>query len=479
MGFSSRARHALRARHRRKQVPKKNHSTSLSLHQSRKPTYEDLSLRTCSGIGLGICQRLIDTFLATHPPSSHLVVLPTTRSTRKSADTVALLRKHLQHTKARPTHDALNRVHISSVQIDLCNLATIQRAADQLIHSTVSFEGLGDLRIPRLDAVIFNAGIGGWSHVSWIGFAVDIVKRGWIEATTCPLSKRSVPGLTVDPLPDVGKEQNAPTMGQVFCANVFGHYLFAHYLLPLVSREDDAIPPGRVIWQSSLDPSLWNFNLEDLQGLKSTGAYESSKMLTDILCLTSNLPSVKPYSSRYFKTPSETAKKPNVYLAHPGIVATTMFPLHFTLMWGYILGVLISRWLGSPWHPSFPYTAAVATTWLALSSQEELDSHDAGRVKWGSATDWWGNAMVKETEVDGWGWEGHPVTEADMRQQDAGVKRVLKKSVGRRLTATYPTEEKLVKFEELGAKCWAEMERLRAQWEERLRSKSEGSNGRS
>lgn len=287
-----------------------------------------------------------------------------------------------------------------------------------------------------------------------------------------------MPGLTVNPLPDAGKEQNIPTLGLVFCANVFGHYLFAHCLTPLLSRDksSDTVLPGRVIWQSSVDSPLWDLNLDDMQCLKTTTAYESSKMLTDVLCLTADLPSVKPYASSYFPTLSETAKKPKIYLAHPGVVATTLFPLHFALMWGYTLGVLLARWLGSPWHPVFPYPAAIATVWLALASQEELDSHNATRVKWGSATDFWGTAIVKQTEVEGWGWDGRPMTEAEIRKEDAGVPRVLRKGVGRRLTATNPTEEKLAKFEELGAACWAAMERLRGEWEERLESLSEGSN---
>lgn len=395
-----------------------------------------------------------------------------------------------------------DRVHISSVQLDLCDLGSVRRAADQLLHSTVAFEGLGDLVIPRLDAVIFNAGMGGWTGVSWPRFIWDIITRGWVQATTRPYAKLSQPGLTVNPLPqanakdvkgkakadDLNGDGGAPSLGLVFCANVFGHYLFAHYVVPLLSRRrrgdanesDDSIPPGRIIWQSSVDPQWRHFSVADFQCLKTTAAYESSKMLTDILCLTADLPSVRPYSGPYLsaspptsQTPPPappTTKKPNIYLAHPGIVATTLFPLHFTLMWGYVLGTLLSRWLGSPWHPVYPYHAAIAAVWLALAPQEELDALDAGKVKWGSATDFWGNTMVKQTEVDRWGWEGKVQSEAERAKEDAAVIRTLRKSVGRRLGATAVTEEDRVEFEETGARCWAEMERLRAEWERRVES---------
>lgn len=384
----------------------------------------------------------------------------------------------------RDLNDTLARVHVASVQLDLCDLSTVRAAAEQLVNGTIYFDDVrAEVKIPRLDAVIFNAGIGGWSHVGWGGFVWDIITRGWIQATTRPTSKRSVAGLTVKPLPSKASASSAtdattPELGLVFCANVMGHYLFAHYLLPLLSRTDEAADPGRIIWQSSVDPNLGYFDVNDMQGLKRTVAYESSKMLTDILALTADLSSVQPRSAGYFKSDTKDpaiaqGKRPDIYLAHPGIVATTMFPLHFALMWGYILGVSLSRWLGSPWHPVTPYKAGTATTWLALASQETLEAENARRCKWGSCTDFWGKTFVKKTEVDGWGWEGKVEKAEDIAEEDKTLPRVLRKSVGRAFHPQLVTEEKRVEFEEIGAKCWEQMEMLREEWEERVSSAAE------
>ena len=118
------------------------------------------------------------------------------------------------------------------------------------------------------------------------------------------------------------------------------------------------------------------------------------------------------------------------------------------------------------------YLGAVSPVWLALSSQSVLDGAEAvyrklggGRVKWGSSCDRLGRERVVCTEVEGWGYGGvigGPVTEADKaRMRKRGAKDL--------------TAEERVEFEELGRKCWREMEELRMQWDKVLdRAEAEG-----
>lgn len=427
-----------------------------------------------SGIGFGICQRLIDDYLSTRSLTSHLILIPTTRSAKKSQETVTALRAHAQQfAESSPAlrsrtgqnydpHQATRRIHILSVQLDLCNLPTITAAADQLLHGTLSspstspgFESLEDVKIPRLDSIIFNAGIGGWYGLNWGKVARNILTKGIVSATTWPTFKGGNSGQTIAPVP--GSKE---TMGEVFCANVFGHYLFAQKLVPLLSRpKPSALPPGRIIWESSIDADWDTFSLQDFQALKTDAAYESTKRLTDVLALTSSLPTSKPYVDQYFSV-AEDETPPKMYLAHPGIVQTTLFPLNAFMFFWYQVVLYLVRWLGSPWHPITGYNGSMAPAWLALQEQEALDSERAERVKWGSAADRWGNVYVKKTEVDGWGWEGRVEKVEELKE-----KGLLS---GRKGGMEMVKEERLVEFKELGGGVWRRLEELRGEWERKV-----------
>ncbi|KAK5661993.1 hypothetical protein OQA88_10104 [Cercophora sp. LCS_1] len=444
-------------------------------------TYFVLVTGANSGIGFGIGERIIDEFLSTRSLTSHIVVIPTTRSAKKSTETVLGLRRHakefaetsgLLRSRSGPSYDpkdTTRRVHVLSVQLDLCNLLTIRSAANQLISSTLSspegdadfFTPLNDVKIPRLDAVIFNAGIGGFTGLAWGKIARNFLIDGFIQATTWPTFKAASVGDIVAPIP---KDNN--TVGEVFCANVFGHYLFGHALLPLLTRHADAtdLAPARIIWESSVEGDWGCLSLDDIQGIKTERAYESSKRLTDTLCLTAALPACKPYVSSYLSgDPTEKTTPPRIYLVHPGVVQTTLFPVNAFMFFWYRVVLYLVRFLGSPWHPITAYNGAVAAVWVALQEQSALDAVGAECVKWGSATDRAGNALVKKTEVDGWGWEGRV-----QGKDEDDITGVSRRAIGRRKGAVDLTDEKLIEFQALGAQCWKEMERLRAEWETRM-----------
>lgn len=438
-----------------------------------------------SGVGLGIGQRIIDEFLASRSLSSHLILIPTTRSVSKSRDTVVSLRAHLEKTartskqlrsRAGPDYDpqsAISRVHILSVQLDLCNLRSVYSAADQLVNGEVTDPtGLTqNVRIPRIDAALFNAGIGGWSGLDWVGLARQFCQNGLVQSCTFPSFKKAAPAAVLDQKKLLGDSAHdlktqPPELAEVFCANVFGHYILAHGLLPLLSRSQPDEPLGRVVWTSTIDAGWDHLDFNDFQARKNKPPYESSKRITDLMCLTANLPSVQKVSAPYFAA-ADKPIKPRFYLTHPGVVCTPLFPLHPILYFFYYWAMYLARWLGSPWHPVEPYLGACATAWLTLADQETVDRLRADRVKWGTSATRLGHAAPKKTEVEGWGWEGKVEDRAALQKEEE-EQGVLGKLKGRKWDAKDLTEDDRARFEEDGLRCWTELERLRAAWEAAL-----------
>ncbi|KAI1185349.1 hypothetical protein F5B17DRAFT_408186 [Nemania serpens] len=440
-----------------------------------------------SGVGVGIGQRTIDEFLHSRSLSSHLILIPTTRSKTKSRDAVLALRAHLHktaHTSKRlqarsgPSYDpqaTVARVHILSVQLDLCDLRSIYAVADQLIHGKVGDPTglIDDVRIPRIDAALFNAGLGGWEGLNWLEFARQFFTLGLIQSTTYPSFKKALPKAAVlDSQKLLGvegpKSGSPPELAEVFCANTFGHYVLAHELLPLLSRTNASEAPGRIVWTSSIDAGHDHLDFDDFQASRYMAPYESSKRITDLISLTADLPSVRDVSAPYFASPAVADKpvKPRFYLSHPGIVCTPMFPLNWFLYFWYWLTMHLSRLCGSPWHTVSAYPGACATAWLALADQSTLDALNAQHIKWGSSVTRMGRAAPKKTEVEGWGWEGRIEDPEALKRDDA--EGVLRKTVGRKWDAATLTREQRAEFEVEGRRCWAELERLRIAWETAL-----------
>lgn len=245
--------------------------------------------------------------------------------------------------------------------------------------------------------------------------------------------------------------------------------MLAHQLLPLLSRRSPAdTPPGRIIWSSSIEAHATCFSTSDPQCFDRPAPYESAKRLTDILSLTSSLPSVRPHAATFLRADGDNPAvvlPPSLYLTHPGIVASTLFPVPWFLMWAYEFALVISRFLGSPWHTTDSYSGAKSVAWVVLQEQTALDELHGQRVKWGSSSNRRCEVGVKKTEVDGWGWEGKVASAVEEGETEVGVFR---KAIGRKKGVVDVTADDLVHFEELGVESWKEMERLRHVWEDIL-----------
>ncbi|KAA6411167.1 MAG: hypothetical protein FRX48_05479 [Lasallia pustulata] len=340
-----------------------------------------------SGLGFATCCRLVDEFLETRPLSQALSLIFTTRDSKKAHDTLSRLQLHLKKRTKRLKPLSETRIAFQPEQLDLTSLRSVQKLSTHLLSS-----------LPRLDTIILNAGSGGFTGINW-PVAIWSILTLFPHSVTYPTFKISSVG--------------HPPLGQIFCSNIFGHYLLCHALAPLLSHRapNSSPPPGsRVIWISSLEAYAYTFSPSDIQGLHAPAAYESSKRLTDILALTASLPSTKPWTDSFFSVPpsSVNATKPKIYVTHPGICATTIVALPLLLHWTMILAFYLARLLGSPWHTLWAYKGACAPVWVALAEQSQLDAmeEEGGAGKWGSSVDRAGEERVTRTEVEGWGFGG-------------------------------------------------------------------------
>ncbi|KAL8667029.1 MAG: hypothetical protein Q9202_000951 [Teloschistes flavicans] len=379
-----------------------------------------------------------------------LRLIITTRDRTKSHDTIARLKDHIFRTrKQHKVHEKtplVAKIYLQAEQADLCRLQSVQALSRKLLHS-----------LPKLDTIILNAGHGGFTGLDW-PLAIWTILTNFPRSVTYPTFKTSETATTTAPqvsrvVSSDAKEE--PPLGDVFCSNIFGHYMLVHGVVPLLSNSSTT--PGRIVWISSLEAYESTFSSSDIQGLQSPSAYESSKRLTDILALSSTLPATRPSVHAFLPTPSGH-RPPKQYVTHPGICATNILPLHWLLVYVMTAAFYLARWVGSPWHTVSAYTGACAPVWLALSSQEELDAAEEkdGAGKWGSGVNSQGEERVMRTEVQGWGVGGKVGDNISLPSN-------------RRPREVVDLNEKDREgFEVLGRECWQSMERLREQWENLL-----------
>lgn len=470
-----------------------------------------------------------------------------------------LLRYHMQRVRIRPE------------LVDLTDLVSVRRCAGRLLgEASEGGGGDGDGgakaagKIPKLDVVIWNAGIGGWLGINTLqgiwGMATDLVetvtrptfKIGSLGKVCRPLCERYPVTTSAGSRAGTGvkrqdgvkmemetgmleksqqthpsttiiqpeKETPEPPLGEIFTANVFGHYMLGHYLSPLISK---GCPGGidgsggRIIWISSLEADLGAFDANvdtDIMGLKSSVVYEDMKRLVDLLALTADLQGTTHAVDGYFgattsrnqllqqdEPPLPSHEKqlprrlreeeathqqhtPKMYTTHPGICMSEILPQPIYIKITTFFILWLARLLGSIWHPIQPYKGAVSAVWVALADAEMLEGFgDDNRAHTLNSNS---NSKCKDEDEDTFasgktkskgkygsattrlGTEYVSRTEVDGWGYDGTVQHIESNRLGRWRDAVDLTEERRVEFEEAGRKVWKRMEELRVEWEGRV-----------
>ena len=409
---------------------------------------------------MGLCCRLIDEFLGSRGSDGSLTIIFTTRSTRKGSETLSTLEKHL--AKHGPLKSE-RQIYFQPENVELTSLLSVRSLCRKLLSSDLS----------HLDAIVLNAGIGAWSGLNW-PLCLWTVLTGIRQATTWPTFKLGFVGLVTKPqFPEETPTREEPLLGEVFCANVFGHYMLAHWLMPLLQACSPE-SPGKIIWSSSIEVDRHHYNPDDHQGLRSDAAYEASKRLTDYLALTAQEPAAAS-QVKSFTTPSDSMRPdrrrpqqsdPVSYVVQPGICTTTIISLYWIIHECYRLGIYLARWCGGPWSNVTSYLGAAAHAWLVLTSPAEINTRGAeaagelgGPCKWGSACDRLGRSSVRVTDVPGWGING---TGKPFKDRWWGGR------LGRKTGSLDATKEDVEEFVAEGVEVWKKMEATRQDWEARI-----------
>ncbi|KAG1863715.1 NAD(P)-binding protein [Suillus subluteus] len=357
-----------------------------------------------SGVGLGICQRLLVQLISKSPtdaqPHHDFHVQKTTTTDDVSFDGLTLILacrsrqrgeaardklyqfadeqvRHLEILPGYDGHAETFRKHLTIVvhTVDLSRIQTVFRFADEVIKT-----------YPYVSHLICNAGVASFVSINWL-LAIKQFAMDCVEAVTAPIYYTQ----------EVG-QVSQDGLGWVWQCNVFGHYVLFRALKSHLAKYQTSTG-ARVIWMSSHESSPIYYDPTDWQLVKSAHSYESSKFQMDLIAHQLDQASLQG-----------SDKLPTRHLTVlPGVVGTNIANAllgTFSSMCMF-LSFYLARFLGSPYHLISAFKAAISAVHLCLvplaflptvSSTELDDSDPTATVEVGfryvSECDRWGKERV-------------------------------------------------------------------------------------
>ncbi|KAI8801787.1 hypothetical protein BJ742DRAFT_835537 [Cladochytrium replicatum] len=238
-----------------------------------------------SGCGYSLVELLIEKHLAALRPSQdgHLSTTHTTpqiptiivlacRSPKRANTALdTLISKYFVGQKARKAfpvrgldddaaREEFAKKMLQLLIVDLSVPADVFRAAKELAD-----------RFEKIDALVMNAGV---LHSEGIR-----VRWALYQLATRPDHVFRTGGdIVIQPVGETTPDSGG-TLGEVFAANVLGHYILLREIEDLLSAAGGS---GKVLFNSSSTPVAESVDLNDFQALESHHPYEHSKRLMDL-----------------------------------------------------------------------------------------------------------------------------------------------------------------------------------------------------
>ncbi|TPX71160.1 hypothetical protein SpCBS45565_g01280 [Spizellomyces sp. 'palustris'] len=209
-----------------------------------------------SGVGYGIVQRLLEHTL--DPRNEQLTIVMACRnSSRAEAARAKLLAQYASEDMKEKAIMAEGALQI--LIVDLSSTKSVFGACEEFKR-----------RFSRLDYLILNAGILPCDHMN--------IKEGLKNLVTRPAYVAKTGG---DFFSQRQGTVTAEGLGEVFAANVFGHYIMVKEL----EESMRGSPCPRILWFSSTTACPEFFSVGDFQCVRGDHPYESSKRLCELLAI--------------------------------------------------------------------------------------------------------------------------------------------------------------------------------------------------
>lgn len=318
-----------------------------------------------SGVGFGICHRLLVQLSSNqcedaHPkypfhdltasaelqlPCDGLTLILACRSRQRAEEAKSqlykLLDKHISQLRKSPHYDGCadkfrENLVIATHLIDLASVQSVFAFADDVTQT-----------YPYVSHLICNAGVVYFTRIDWL-LCLKHVAKDFMGAMTTPKFFFQGSGRI-----------SGDGLGWLWQCNVFGHYVLFRALEPHLAKYTESIS-ARVIWVSSHEATSEFYDPEDLQLIKDDHSYQSSKYQVNLLALRLDREATK------HRVPGIPVVRHFSVL--PGVVGTNITngllgPIMTTCM---LVVFYIVRFLGSPYHLTSAFKAAVSAVHLAL-----------------------------------------------------------------------------------------------------------------